>query len=185
MSLVSDEGRWDRWAAEARVEEAAASRSREGWLRQAAAEDATLAGTLVDLAERGAPTVLTMRSGRRLRAAIWRVGADCVAVRLDDRRVSWLALAAVAAIGAEPGGHTLPTGTRRVESEVTLVDVLGDLVADQATVAVFLGDMTDPLRGRLVGGGRDIVRLVSSGATSDEVVIAVQAVSEVVLVDSG
>ena len=41
------------------------------------------------------------------------------------------------------------------------MDVFGDLVADQATVAVFLGDMTDPLRGRLVGGGRDIVRLVT------------------------
>ena len=53
VSGVSDEGRWERWAAEARVEEAAASRSREGWLRQAAGEDATLAGTLVDLAERG------------------------------------------------------------------------------------------------------------------------------------
>ena len=65
------------------------------------------------------------------------------------------------------------------------MEVLGDLVADQATVAVFLGDMTDPLRGRLVGGGRDIVRLASAGATSDEVVIAVQVVSEVVLVDSG
>jgi hypothetical protein len=185
VSLVSDEGRWDRWAAEARADEAAASRSREGWLRQAAGDDATLAGTLVDLAERGTAVVLTMRSGRRLRAAIWRVGADCVAVRLEDRRVSWIALTAVAAIGAEPGGRTLPTSTRSVESEVTLVEVLGDLVADQATVAVFLGDMTDPLRGRLVGGGRDIVRLASSGATSDEVVIAVQAVSGVVLVDSG
>jgi hypothetical protein len=182
---VSDERQWDRWAADARVEEAAASRSREGWLRQAAAEDGTLLGTLVDLAERGTPAVLTMRSGRRLRAAIWRVGADCMAVRLNDRRVSWVALAAVAAIGAEPGGPGLPTGTRRVESAVTMGEVLGDLVADQATVAVFLSAMTDPLRGRLVGGGRDIVRLMSSGASSDEVVIAVQAVSEVVLVDSG
>ena len=182
---MSDEGQWDRWAAEARAEEAAASRSREGWLRQAASEDATLVGTLVDLAERGTAAVLTMRSGRRLRAAIWRVGEDCVAVRLDDRRVSWLALGALAAIGAEPGGMNLPTGTRRVESEVTLEEVLGDLVADQATVAIFLSDMTDPLRGRLVGGGRDIVRLTRSGASPEEVVIAVQAVSEVVLVDSG
>jgi hypothetical protein len=185
VSLVSDEGQWDRWAAEARVGEAAASRSREGWLRQAASEDASLVGTLVDLAERGTPVVVTMRSGRRLRAAIWRVGADCVAVQHDDRRVSWLALNAVAAIGAEPGGQAVPTGTRRVESEVTLADVLGDLVADQATVAVFLSDMTDPLRGRLVGGGRDIVRLTRSGESPDEVVIAVQVVSEVVLVDSG
>jgi hypothetical protein len=181
---VGDDTSWDRFAADAREHEAAASRAREGWLRQAAGDDATLSGTLLDLAERGAPVVLTLRSGRRHRVAVWRVASDCVAVRHDDGRVSWIALASVAVIAGEPGGRAVPVSTRRAESDVTLVDVLSDLVADQATVALFVADMTDALRGRLVGGGRDVVRVATAGPTP-EVVVAVQAVSEVALVDSG
>jgi hypothetical protein len=139
---------------------------------------------LLDLAERGAPAMLTLRSGRRHRVAVWRVAADCVAVRHDDGRVSWVALHAIAVVGGEPGGRAVPVGTRSAESDVTFVDVLSDLVADQATVALFVGDMTDALRGRLVGGGRDVVRVAIAGPTP-EVVVAVQAVSEVALVDSG
>ena len=184
MGHVGDEHEWDRFAADARQEEAAASRAREGWLRQAAGDDATLSGTLLDLAERGAPAMLTLRSGRRHRVAVWRVAADCVAVRHDDGRVSWVALHAIAVVGGEPGGRAVPVGTRSAESDVTFVDVLSDLVADQATVALFVGDMTDALRGRLVGGGRDVVRVAIAGPTP-EVVVAVQAVSEVALVDSG
>ncbi len=184
VAIVGDDDSWDRFAADAREQEAVASRAREGWLRQSAGDDATLSGTLLDLAERGTAVLLTLRSGRRHRVAIWRVASDCVAVRHDDGRVSWLALGAIAVVAGEPGGRALPVSTRRVESEVTLGDVMGDLVADQATVALFVADMTDALRGRLVGGGRDVVRLATTGP-APEVVIAVQAVSEVALVDSG
>jgi hypothetical protein len=184
VGQVGDDREWDRFAAEARHEEAAAARAREGWLRRAAGDDATLSGTLLDLAERGAPALLTLRSGRRHRVSIWRVASDCVAVRHDDGRMSWVALRAIAVVGGEPGGRAVPVGTRRAESDVTFVDVLSDLVADQATVALFVGDMTDALRGRLIGGGRDVVRVATTGPTP-EVVVAVQAVSEVALVDSG
>ena len=184
VARVGDDDSWDRFAADAREQEAVASRAREGWLRQAAGEDATLSGTLLDLAERGTAVLLTLRSGRRHRVAIWRVASDCIAVRHDDGRVSWLALDAIAVVAGEPGGQALPVGTRHVESDVTLSGVMGDLVADQATVALFVADMTDALRGRLVGGGRDVVRLATAGP-APEVVIAVQALSEVVLVDSG
>ena len=117
--------------------------------------------------------------------AVWRVASDCVAVRHDNGHVSWIALASVAVIAGEPGGRAVPVErTGRAESDVTLVDVLSDLVADQATVALFVADMTDALRGRLVGGGRDVVRVATAGPTP-EGVVAVQAVSEVALVDSG
>ncbi len=184
VGVVGQEGGWDRFAADARQQEAAASRAREGWLRRAVGDDATLSGTLLDLAERGAPVLLTLRSGRRHRVAVWRVAADCVAVRHDDGRVSWIALSAIATVAGEPGGQPVPVGTRRAESDVTFFDVLSDLVADQAMVALFVADMTDALRGRLVGGGRDVVRVATAGPTP-EVVVAVQAVSEVALVDSG
>jgi len=184
VAVVGDDRSWDRFAADAREQEAVASRAREGWLRQAAGDDATLSGTLLDLAERGTAVLLTLRSGRRHRVAVWRVASDCIAVRHDDGRVSWLALDAIAVVAGEPGGRALPVSTRRVESEVTLSDVMADLVADQATVALFVADMTDAQRGRLVGGGRDVVRLATAGP-APEVVIAVQALSEVGLVDSG
>ncbi|MGH9005512.1 MAG: hypothetical protein ACRDYV_20495, partial [Acidimicrobiia bacterium] len=57
-ALVGPEGgdldaRLQRWATEARVDEAARRRSREWWLRRQAEEGATLAGVLADLLEAG------------------------------------------------------------------------------------------------------------------------------------
>jgi len=57
--------RLERWAAEARVDEAARRRSRERWLRRQAEEDATVAGVLADLLEAGRPVTVCSRTGRR------------------------------------------------------------------------------------------------------------------------
>ena len=50
--------RLERWAAEARVDEAARTRSRERWLRRQAEESGTLAGVLADLLEAGRAVVV-------------------------------------------------------------------------------------------------------------------------------
>ena len=54
--MLGDAGLLDeleRWAADARVQEAALQRARERWLRHQATEDASIVGVLTDLAERG------------------------------------------------------------------------------------------------------------------------------------
>jgi hypothetical protein len=52
----------DRFLDEARLAEAALARQQERWLRQVDEDDASLVGTLVDLAERGS-TISIERSG--------------------------------------------------------------------------------------------------------------------------
>ncbi|MDQ3293286.1 MAG: hypothetical protein M3527_02365, partial [Actinomycetota bacterium] len=58
------------WAAAARVDEAAAARSRERWLRQAADEEAMVAGVLLDLAERADTVVVQGPGGRTPRGRV-------------------------------------------------------------------------------------------------------------------
>jgi hypothetical protein len=73
----------ERLAAETRADDAAAARSRTGWLGRQAEEEATLAGVLVDLAERRGPIVVATSAGRSHRGWVTAVGRDFVALRTD------------------------------------------------------------------------------------------------------
>jgi hypothetical protein len=89
--------RIDRWVAEGRVDEAARRRARERWLRHQAEEDATVAGVLADVAERGAPVTVHARGGRRHRGEVRALGRDFVAIRSATADVV-VALAAVTSV---------------------------------------------------------------------------------------
>ena len=65
----------------AQVEGAAQARSRERWLRQQAEEGAELAGTLVDMAERGDVVGIRTVAGRRHQGTLAAVATDFVVVR--------------------------------------------------------------------------------------------------------
>ena len=99
-----------RWLAEARVDEAAASRAREQSLRQQAGEEATLAGVLLDLAERGGAVVVDVAGGRRQRATVRAVAEDFCALRTDQGEVlvAYAGIAAVAALETDDGGRGQP-----------------------------------------------------------------------------
>ena len=71
--------RLERWAAEARVDDAARQRTRERWLLQQAEEGGRMAGVLCDLGERGTAVAVRTRAGRQHRG---RVGA--VRIRESD-----------------------------------------------------------------------------------------------------
>jgi hypothetical protein len=73
----------ERLAAETRADDAAADRRRAGWLGRQAEEEATLAGVLVDLAERREAVALTTIAGRTHRGWVRAVGRDFVALRAD------------------------------------------------------------------------------------------------------
>ena len=69
------------------VDEAARARSRRRWLENAATEEATLGGVLLDLAERRRPVIVRTLAGHRVAGPIIAVGADFVGVadsRLGD-----------------------------------------------------------------------------------------------------
>src|SRR5262245_42417892 len=77
-------GRLERWAADARVEEAVRRRVRERWLSQQAQEEATLLGVLADLAERGAALSFHMRTGQGQWGRVRVIGRDFVAVAASE-----------------------------------------------------------------------------------------------------
>ena len=146
----------ERWAADAVVDEAARRRTRERWLRIQAEEDASFAGTLVDLAERRQPAVLDV-AGEKLRGRLVGVGADFVAVRTDRRQDALIPFDAIEAVRPEPGAIDV-RGDRSPTLDVALHAVLGPIAADRPDVLIRTRQGV-VLRGRLRSAGTDLLRL--------------------------
>ena len=124
----------DRWAAEARVDEAARARVRARWLRIQAEEEASLIGTMVDLAERGRPVGLDV-GDHRLRGVLRGIGGDFVAMRTEQNQLVLVRIAAVDAVRTEPGGADV-RGDRSSLLDLELAGVLGPVAADRPQVLV-------------------------------------------------
>jgi hypothetical protein len=170
--------RIDRWAADARVDEAARLRARERWLRHQAEEEGSLAGVLTDVAERGAPVALHVRGGRRHRGEVRALGSDFVALRSADTDVI-VALAAVTSLRTLPG-EAATIGDRSIATSLSLVDVLTGLAAERAAVLLVLAGGDDAVAGALGSVGQDVVtvRLAGAGGTA---YVPVDAIVELVV----
>jgi hypothetical protein len=105
--------RVDDWAEGLRIDAASQLRRREQWLRRQAAEDATMAGVLVDHAERGSTLAVTTYSGNRHVGRVRGAGAELVTIDVTGARVV-IELGAIETIRAmlapddvvvEPVGH--------------------------------------------------------------------------------
>lgn len=145
------------------AEAAAEERLRQRRLTRVAAETATLVGTLRDLAEHGAGVVLHVAGDRRLQGRLVAVADDHVVVRTPgDRevhvrtdRVGSLRVDAEVAVG-------IPQGDRPAAQDLRLLERLAGWV-DTTDVALLVDGRADPLRGRLVAVGEDLVTLVDDG----------------------
>jgi hypothetical protein len=171
--------RIDRWAADARVDEAARLRARERWLQHQAEEEGSLAGVLADVAERGAPLALHVGGGRRHRGEVRALGSDFVALRSAGADVL-VALAAVTSVRTLPG-EASAIGDRSIATSLRLVDVLVGLAAERAAVLLVLADGDDAVAGALRSVGQDVVGVRLAGATAATAYIPVKAIIEVVV----
>lgn len=171
-------GRLARWTAAAAVDEAASARARERWLRQSSAEGSTFAGVLLDLAERGAPVVVSGAGGRRHRGVVVAVGADFVALRTADGADVLLAFAGVAAVRSEPRATPAP-GDRHVEVDVGLAEALSAVAEDRPRVLVVTVADGEGLAGELRSAGRDLLVLRLDGPTRAPAYVPLAAVAEV------
>lgn len=171
-------GRLAAWAAEARVDEAAAARSRERWLRQVAGEEASFAGVLIDLAERGSPVVAAGVGGRRHRGVVVAVGSDFVALRTPVGRDVLLAVTAIGALRPE-GGADASAGDRVVTVELDLAGALATLVPDRPRLLLVPRSGDDGVAGTLRAVGRDVVVLRTDGSPAATVYVPVGAIAEV------
>jgi hypothetical protein len=164
---------FDELADEARAADAVRRRSQARWLRQQAAEEATLVGVLVDLSEHGGVVSLRSASGRTHRGPVSFVGGDHVVVGGD----TWVRLAAVVAVRLT---GDVVTGDRTAARDTRLVESLAELTADRPAVVVVAFDGSS-MRGELVSAGADVLTLALDGDRSRHCVVAVDAVAEVIV----
>jgi hypothetical protein len=170
--------RLERWAAEARVDEAARGRSRERWLRRQAEEESTVAGVLCDLLEAGTAVTVHTRAGRHHTGPVRAVGADFVA--LDDPAGAVLvALATVASLQTRPGAGAV-VGDRAPAGALRLADVAAGLAAEGERVLVVTADGA-VLAGELRSVGRDVAVLRGEGERPAAWYVPLAAIAELVV----
>lgn len=169
----------ERWAADAMVDEAVRQRTRQRWLRVQAEEEASVLGTLVDLAERARPVVLDVGQ-QRIRGAVVGIGADFLAVRSDRGQDVLVRTAAVEVVRAEPGERAV-VGDRAVLVEVALAAVVGPLAAERPDVVVRTRS-GQVVRGELRSAGTDVVRLRADGDPPAPVWVPLEAI-DLLIVD--
>lgn len=166
-----------RYLAAARVDAAAAERARERWLRQAAGEEALLAGVLLDLAERGATVVVRGPGGRTHRGRVRAVGQDFIALRGGSTDV----LLPTWAMGSVRAEGPVATGVDRAHAlDLTLAEALATVAGERPRVLVVDRDGAG-VAGLLHTVGRDVLtlRLPEPGAAAYVPLASVAAVTVV------
>jgi hypothetical protein len=165
------------WAATLAADEAVAARARESWLRRAAEEEATFAGVLLDLAERGGPVVVVGRGGRRHRGVVVAVGHDFCGLRTAEGTDVLLSFAGLASVRPEPRA-TPAAGDRPVAVDVELAEALAAVAEDRPRVLVVTLADPDGLAGELRSVGRDVLTLRLDGADRTPAYVPVASVAE-------
>lgn len=168
---------WERWAADAAVDEAARSRTRSRWLRIQSEESASFVGTLLDLAERTEPVVVEA-GGQQVRGPLVGIGGDFVVVRaaMGGRTADVLVrIDAIDAVRAAPGAMEV-RGDRAAVLDVQLGAVLGPMAADRPTVVVRTVHGVS-VRGELRIAGTDVVRVLAEGDPPTPAWVRVEAVA--------
>jgi hypothetical protein len=168
----------ERWAAEARVSDAAERRARERWLARAAEEDATLTGVLIDLAERHVAVAIASCTGRRHQGAVSAIGDDFVALRTGAGDQVLIALSAVRSVRTAPQvGETW--GDRATRAGVDLAGVLAGLAEEREQVLVLTADGNEAVAGEVRSVGRDVVVLRAGPGQGASAYVPLGAVAEV------
>jgi hypothetical protein len=155
---------------------------RERWLRAQAEEEASLAGVLLALAERGETVVLTTVTGRRHRGVVAGVGVDFAALRVPAGTTTLVALAGLCDVRLVEGARlTTGDGGGRGALGVRLIDVLAQAAGQRPRVAVQAGAAS--VVGDLRSVGSDVLTLrTDAGAL---VYVGLASMSEVSFLASG
>jgi hypothetical protein len=156
--------RLDRWVADARIDDAARRRTSERWLRQQAEEEASFAGVLVDLAERGAVVTVHVgtQPGRAHRGLISLVGRDFVRVEVPGAGAVLVASAMVSSVRIDRAG-TPVTGDRAVTTQLALAEVLTGLAAERERALFVPAGGWAPVCGTVESVGQDVVVVRTDG----------------------
>lgn len=166
--LVEDE--WARAAAE--------ERGRTRRLREQAAEESTLVGTLLGAAESGAGVQVRTTGARLHQGAVLGVGADFCALRVAGGRWVYVALDGITSVRIE--GALLPgdAGTPSTAADRSLSEVLAHLAPERPRVILWMGADRDPVIGELRSVGYDIAMIGMDGPTRAVAYARLAAITE-------
>ncbi len=167
------------WLAEQRVDEAAAARSRERWLRQQAEEEGTFRGILVDLGERERTVVVQTGGGRQHRGRIRAVAGDFAVLSTDRSDDVLVRFAAMVSVRPEPRSP-LAAGDRTVALDTLLAEALVGLAGERPRVLVVTLEGT-AIAGDLRAVGHDVLTVRLDGEDRSLVYVPISAVAEVSL----
>jgi hypothetical protein len=167
-----------QWLADARVDREVEARTRRRWLDQQAREGSTMAGLLLDLAEREAPVTVRTRAGAALTGVVVALGSDFAVVRSADRGDTLVPSPAIATVRGGPGGAA-EIGDRAVAMLVSIADALVELAVERPLVMASVRG--EEVRGELSSSGRDVITVTLASSARDRVHIAVDALDHLVL----
>lgn len=173
--------RLERWAADARVDEAARARSRERWLRRQAEDETALAGVAADLRDATTPVTVGTLSGRRHAGTLRVVGEDFLVVGPASGRGPEVvvALAAVESVRTPPGVPAV-VGDRPAEVAIRLVDVVTGLAEEREPVQVVAAS-GDVVGGVVAAVGTDVLTVRSTTRPAGVTYVPMAAVAELVV----
>ncbi|GGI05601.1 hypothetical protein [Egicoccus halophilus] len=147
-----------------------------------AAEAATWVGTLRDLAERRLSVVVGARGERTYAGTLHGLSIDHLHLELPATGRVHLRLTAVRTVRAEPTvAVPVAAGDRPVPADATLADVVDVLVEEVTDVVFAVRDLRDPVRGRVLALGEDVVTLRLEGPRPATVYLPLAAVDAVVI----
>ncbi|MGH9182312.1 MAG: hypothetical protein ACRDZ9_00545 [Acidimicrobiales bacterium] len=170
---------------ESRAGERAAARQRERSLRWLAQEEASLEGTLVDLAERGSAVTVRSGAGPAHHGWVLGVGGDFCVVRGESGAHVYLRLDAVTTVRPRAGtAHPPATGTRRPPADRLLLEVLGRVVADRPRVGVVTRG-GEAVAGELRSVGADVLTVALDGDPPSLCYVAGGAIAAVTVAEPG
>lgn len=167
-----------RWAADARIDEAAQERIRERWLRQQSAEEATMTGVLASLAERSRPVVVRTSAARHHRGLLTAVASDFCALRTAQGTDVLVAFDGVVSVHTTPGDDRA-VGDRTLTIDVLLHEALSELSLDRPRVLVLARGENQGLAGELLSVGRDVLTLRLDGEPRSLAYVPLGSVVEV------
>lgn len=169
--------------ADAAAAEAALDRSKERMLRQAAAEEATFTGTLLELGESQARVALHLSGGRVHRGHLSAVARDFVVLTGDQGRHVAIPTAAIASVRAPARSGRDTAGDREPPIGASLAGFLSGIAPDRPLVQVGVTGDDSLLLGTLRSVGADVATLQLDSADRQVALIPLAAVTDVVLLD--
>lgn len=139
---------------------AVAARSDQRLLTRVASESATFAGTLLDLAERHVGVTLLLRGNHSVQGSVVSIAPDHVVLATDTHQRTHVRIRAIVTARADHDVRVpVAQGHREVRDGLRLMERLARWEEDRPVVAVIVEGRGEPLRGRLLAVGEDVLSL--------------------------